>query len=118
MIASGFLNCYITRYTQNGILRMLDRNRRIKPSPERFQDINDDIFDVVFTVEERIFDVVIEGNRIDNTKTMLIVSSCVELESRGPSHYHPVHVINIDVQDNHDEATFGSFLFYEMCEMV
>lgn len=51
---------------------MLDRNRRIKPSPERFQDINDDIFDVVFTVEERIFDVVIEGNRIDNTRTILM----------------------------------------------
>lgn len=67
-----FLNCYVTRYTQNGILRMLDRNRRIKPSPERFQDINDDIFDVIFTVEERIFDVVIEGNRINNTRTMLI----------------------------------------------
>lgn len=30
----------------------------------------------------------------------------------------PVHIININIQDNHDEATFGSFLFYEICQMV
>ena len=48
-------------YTQNGILHMLDRNRRIKPKPERFQDYKSDVFDIIFTVEERIFDQVIEG---------------------------------------------------------
>lgn len=50
------------RYTQNGILMMLDRNRRIKACPERFQEINGEKFDVVFTVEERIYDAVLEGN--------------------------------------------------------
>lgn len=48
------------RYTQNGILHMLDRNRRIKPKPERFQDVVEE-FDVIFTVEERIYDAVLEG---------------------------------------------------------
>lgn len=48
-------------YTQNGILHMLDRNRRIKSRPERFQD-TDEQFDVIFTVEERIYDSVLEGN--------------------------------------------------------
>lgn len=47
-------------YTQNGVLHMLDRNRRIKEKPERFQD-NRDRFDIIFTVEERIFDQVMEG---------------------------------------------------------
>ena len=47
-------------YTQNGILHMLDRNRRIKSKPERFQEFTDQ-FEVVFTVEERIFDQVLEG---------------------------------------------------------
>ena len=51
----------LTLYTQNGILHMLDRNRRIKPTPERFQDCKDQ-FDVIFTVEERVFDQVIEGS--------------------------------------------------------
>jgi len=40
-------------YTQNGVLHLLDRNRRIKEKPERFQDCRDR-FDIVFTVEERI----------------------------------------------------------------
>ena len=39
---------------------MLDRNRRIKPKPERFQDVVEE-FDVIFTVEERIYDAAIEG---------------------------------------------------------
>lgn len=80
---------------------MLDRNRRIKPYPERFQDVNGETFNVIFTVEERIFDAVIE-----------------ELESRGSESYSPVHIININIQDNHDEATFGSFLLHEICEMM
>ena len=49
------------RYTQNGILRMLDRNKRIKACPERFQEAEKEHFNVVFTVEERIFDIVKEG---------------------------------------------------------
>ena len=51
----------LTSYTQNGILHMLDRNRRIKSKPERFQN-TDEQFDVIFTVEERIYDSVVEGS--------------------------------------------------------
>lgn len=54
------LNQRTTRYTQNGILHMLDRNRRIKPRPERFQDSTKQ-FDVIFTAEERIYDAVVES---------------------------------------------------------
>ena len=39
---------------------MLDRNRRIKARPERFQ-LNFDKFDVIFTCEERVYDQVVEG---------------------------------------------------------
>ena len=49
------------RYTQNGILHMLDRNRRIKSQPEKFQDMNDR-FDMIITCEERVYDQVVEGN--------------------------------------------------------
>ena len=48
------------RYTQNGILHMLDRNRRIKPKPERFQNCKEH-FDMIITCEERVYDQVIEG---------------------------------------------------------
>jgi len=39
---------------------MLDRNRRIKPKPERFQSCKDH-FDIIVTCEERVYDQVIEG---------------------------------------------------------
>lgn len=53
------LNFGYIRYKQNGILHMLDRNRRIKPHPERFQETEEE-FDLVVTVEERVYDQVIE----------------------------------------------------------
>ncbi|XP_035233448.1 RNA polymerase II subunit A C-terminal domain phosphatase SSU72-like [Stegodyphus dumicola] len=87
-------------YTQNGLLHMLDRNRRIKSHPERFQSCYE-TFDVIFTVEERVYDQVVE-----------------ELASRSPREISPVHIINIDVQDNHEEATIGAFLICEMATMM
>lgn len=87
-------------YTQNGILHMLDRNRRIKSKPERFQDCKDD-FDIVITVEERVYDQVVE-----------------DLEKRGQTSMSSVHVINMEVKDNHDEATLGAFLICELCQML
>ena len=40
---------------------MLDRNRRIKACPEQFQKTKEE-FDIIFTVEERIYDAVLEGS--------------------------------------------------------
>ncbi|CAG2113195.1 unnamed protein product [Medioppia subpectinata] len=87
-------------YTQNGILHMLDRNRRLKSCPERFQLCYEQ-FDVVFTVEERVYDQVVE-----------------ELSLRTPVDNTTAHIINIDVQDNHEEATIGAFLICEMALMM
>jgi len=30
----------------------------------------------------------------------------------------PSHVINIDIQDNHEEATIGAFMICDLCAMV
>ena len=75
---------------------MLDRNRRLKLAPERFQSCEDK-FDVIVTCEERVYDQVIEF-----------------FESKGNSSV-PVHIINIDVTDNHDEAVKGAFI---ICDLV
>ena len=40
------------------------------------------------------------------------------VQSEGHVTYTPVHVINIEIQDNHEEATLGAFLILELCEMV
>lgn len=84
-------------YTNNGLLNMLDRNRRIKIRPERFQD-SIEAFDVIICCEERVFDQVAEH--------------LADLNSG----YHPVHVINMDIQDNHDEATVAAFIICELCQ--
>ncbi|TRY55735.1 hypothetical protein DNTS_010300 [Danionella cerebrum] len=95
----GVLNCGV-RYTQNGILHMLDRNKRIKSRPERFQSCREQ-FDLVITCEERVYDQVLE-----------------DLNSREQETFQPVHVINVDIQDNHEEATLGAFLICELCQCV
>lgn len=88
------------RYTQNGLLHTLDRNRRIKTHPEKFQETKEK-FDILITCEERVYDQVLEF-----------------MESKAPSDNSIVHVINIDIQDNLEEATIGAFLISDMCMHV
>lgn len=40
------------------------------------------------------------------------------MESNAPTHNQPVHIINIDIQDNHEEATMGAFLICDLASMV
>nr|CAG4641226.1 EOG090X0E4R [Eulimnadia texana] len=87
-------------YTRNGLLHMLDRNRRIKLCPEKFQATREQ-FHVLITCEERVYDQVIE---------------C--FESRESESTTPVHLINVDIQDNHEEATIGAFLICELVSML
>ncbi|XP_035784203.1 RNA polymerase II subunit A C-terminal domain phosphatase SSU72-like [Anopheles albimanus] len=84
-------------YNQNGLLHLLERNRLIKPCPEKFQ-LCTERFDVLVTCEERVYDQVIEY-----------------MESKTPTYNLPVHVINIDIQDNQEEATFGAF---HICDLI
>ena len=52
------------RYTQNGVLDMLDRNRRIKERPERFQD-SPEQFNIIISLEERVYDQIMEGKGLN-----------------------------------------------------
>ncbi|GJQ70477.1 Ssu72 [Trypoxylus dichotomus] len=99
-IHTDLLNKDRALYTQNGLLHTLDRNRRIKSHPERFQECYEK-FDVLITCEERVYDQVLEY-----------------MESREPVDNSIVHVINIDIQDNLEEATIGAFLISDMCLMM
>ena len=68
-------------YTQNGILHMLDRNRRIKHKPDRFQSCKDK-FNLIVSCEERVYDQILEGLElyvmitIFQSKTYTAMLSC------------------------------------------
>ena len=61
------------------MLHILDRNRRIKEKPEKFQETKEQ-FDVILTCEEKCYD--------------LVVANFEEMENTMEQ---PVHVINIDI---------------------
>jgi RNA polymerase II subunit A C-terminal domain phosphatase SSU72 len=108
-------------YRNNGILNMLDRNRHIKWGPERFQDwvpgasrlsfqekgdkgsigTEGGIVDVIFTCEERCWDAVVD-----------------DLLDRGSPLNRPVHVFNIDIRDNHEEALVGGGAILELADAL
>jgi RNA polymerase II subunit A C-terminal domain phosphatase SSU72 len=82
-------------YQGNGLLLLLDRNRQIKPAPERFQDRpfypEDPEFDVIITCEERCFDIVNE-----------------DLLARGMRRGRSVWVINFEIKDTPMDAAVGA----------
>ncbi|TPX71503.1 hypothetical protein SpCBS45565_g01086 [Spizellomyces sp. 'palustris'] len=87
-------------YKANGLLPMLDRNRRIKRAPERFQEARD-VFDVIISCEERCFD-----------------SACEDLDNRPSELNRPVHLLNIEIKDNHEEAAVGGQLILQLVNMI
>jgi len=87
-----------TLYTKNGMLHIMERNRRIKTGPERFQECARQ-FEIILTVEEKVYDQVLE---------------C--FASREAESETPVHVINMNVVDNPEDATIGAFLLCELAQ--
>jgi len=87
-------------YIQNGVLQMLDRNRRIKKAPERFQETSEQ-FDVVITFEERVFDAVLD---FFNSSRSII--------------FQPVYIVNLEVNDTHAEAAVGAKSALKLAQML
>ncbi|KAF9884313.1 RNA polymerase II subunit A C-terminal domain phosphatase [Aspergillus nanangensis] len=101
-------------YRNNGLLNMLDRNRNLKWGPERFQDwvpgqprvdhvskgekgalgTEGGIVDVIITCEERCWDAVVDDLMNKDKGSSTTVN-------------RPVHVFNVDIKDNHEEALVG-----------
>ncbi|KAF2110875.1 RNA polymerase II subunit A C-terminal domain phosphatase SSU72 [Lophiotrema nucula] len=106
-------------YTANGLLNMLSRNLTIKGFPERFQDwipgkprlehaedqgskgTESGVVDVVITCEERCFDAVLD-----------------DLHNKGGRLNRPLHVLNVDIRDNHEEALVGGKAILDLALML
>lgn len=108
-------------YRYNGCLPMLERNKSLKWGPERFQDwvvglprlaqekrgdkgaagAEGGAVDVIFTCEERCWDAVVDN-----------------LLDRGAPLNRPVHVFNVDIRDNHEEALVGGEAILELARAL
>lgn len=106
-------------YRANGVLNMLERNLNVKAGPERWQDwhvgaprldhmadkgsvgAEGGVVDVVITCEERCWDAVVEN-----------------LIERGSPLNRPVHVVNVDIKDNHEEALVGGKAILDLADTL
>jgi RNA polymerase II subunit A C-terminal domain phosphatase SSU72 len=95
---------------------MLDRNRKIKRAPERWQETKTQA-DVVITCEERCFDAVCEGESYVN-ECCALPNVHSDLLNRGGESNRPVHVINIEIKDNHEEALKAGLAIQDLANAV
>ena len=49
---------------------------------------------------------------------IMLYGILTDMESREKDGMTPVHIINIDIQDNHEEATIGAFMICDLVSMV
>ena len=104
----------------NGLLQMLDRNRNIKRAPERWQD-SKTVADIVITCEERCFDAVCDGKHHAPLRNPILTGSHVstlDLLSRGGEFNRVVHVINVEIKDNHEEALIAGKAMLDLAAAV
>ena len=74
--------------------------RRIKYGPQRLQNATEK-YDLIITAEERVYDQVMD-----------------HFENCGNRDYQPCHVINIDIQDNPEEATIGAIMMLQLAQIL
>lgn len=99
---------------------MLDRNRRIKLAPERWQE-SKTVADIVITCEERCFDAVCDGARYASDSPICVshpVNSELDLLTRGGEFNKPVHIINMEIKDNHEEAHIAGKAIIDLAASV
>ena len=88
-------------YERNGLLKMLDRNLRVKTAPERWQENKTVFFDVVITFDDGVFDKLMD-----------------DVQKREQKLMKSFLVINMAVKDNHIEAGKAAPLALQLCKKI
>lgn len=88
-------------YRNNGLLGMVERNMGVKDHPERWQELPKFEFNIVFCFEERVFE--------------LLMEDVNKREVEWNEELHPMHIINLEVQDNPKEALIGAQIVLDFC---
>lgn len=118
---------------------MIDRDRKVKEAPERFQDEKKFHFDIIIAYEKRVYEIVVNGMlqrllqlgrccvggeservrnslrfSLDTHETHSSPFRCslpvADLMLRNNAEVSPCHVINLDTTDNRDEARNSALL--------
>lgn len=129
-------------YIQNGLLPMLRRNANIKLAPERWHEKDRQQLNIVFTFEDRVFDAVVDSilggygtvpssgsssgvstggggavaTGVAESDSVLTSSTTTTTMSSARARHGPVHVLNLNVKDNHEEAVKNAKIVADLCE--
>lgn len=96
---------YHKMYEANGLVSMVNRNRFVKKAPEKWHtNAYAGKFDLVITCEERCFDSVIDDLMYRMTKDDDVKQ--------------PVHVINVDIKDDNENAKIGGKGILKLVNMI
>ncbi|KAK5575020.1 hypothetical protein RB653_010275 [Dictyostelium firmibasis] len=90
-------------YIRNGLLNMLERNISVKLAPEKWQEEQQTKFEIVYTFDQRVYDAVIEDLLQRDVSSTLL---------------QPVHIINLQVKDTHEEAVGGAQHALEITSII
>lgn len=75
--------------------------------------------DIVITCEERCFDAVCDGTSSLCSIRFLNLTTCgADLMNRGGDFNKPVHVINMEIKDNHEEALIAGKAMLDLAAAV
>lgn len=132
-------NKFSYRYESRGLLNMVSRNMKVKTRPQRFQDELNAQFELIFTFELRVFDLVVEGTpcsisnfiyltlkptnqkfemEIFNLAFLTLTRNGKDLRNRESTTHNLVHVINFETTDTQQDAAEGAKEAYELLQIV